>query len=170
MKILTLFLAILALEVAPVMGATTQNVVVTATVPSILSLETSAATVTMSLADSDYDAAGLASFPAVSAHNLLVRSNRAWEVKFKATAASFSFTPTVTGDTVVKPSTDLSIRTGGNAYAGVTTSDQVLKTGQPGATNAAGNTFAVDYKLNSNLSTDKPGSYSLTVTYTVTTP
>jgi hypothetical protein len=35
---------------------------------------------------------------------------------------------------------------------------------------AAGNPFPVDYRVESDLNADQPGLYTLTVTYTVTTP
>src|ERR1039457_1572137 len=43
-----------------------------------------------------------------------------------------------------------------------------VTTGNKGGTSTTGNTFGVDYQLTSNLSADPPGTYTITLTYTLT--
>ena len=170
MKKFIVCLALLALELGPLGAGTSQSVLVSASVPDIFSIETSTASVAFAFVEADYDAARLASKSVAGAHNLLVRSNRPWVVSFRSTTSAFGFTPLRGGADPAKPTTALSVRTGGAPFVAVTTSDQVLKTGKAGSVHAAGNTFPVDYHLASDLNSDTPGFYSLTVTYTVSTP
>jgi hypothetical protein len=170
MKGSIVFGTILALGVTPLGANDSQSVSVRITVPAIFSVETSAASVAIAFAEADYDAARTASRSVPSAHHLLVRSNRPWVVAFKSTMSTFSFIPARDGADPGKPSTALSVRTGGAPFAPVTTSDQVLNSGSAGPVVAPGNTFPVDYRMGSDLNTDRPGLYTLTLTYTVTSP
>ena len=151
-------------------AVTTQTVTFTVTVPSVLELTTTSNAVNVNLTAANYIASDAITTEALAAHQLAVRSNRAWIVSAKSNTASFAFTPTVAGDTRTKPSTDLSVRKAAGAYQTLTTTNFTLATGTAGGVTNAGNTFAVDYKIATDIKLDPPGAYALDVVYTLTAP
>jgi hypothetical protein len=165
-----LLCAALSLGAATVYAGTTQTVNFTVTVPNVLELTTTSNSVAVNLTASDYASSDAILTESLAAHQLAVKSNRAWVVSAKSNAASFVFTPVVGGDTRTKPSTDLSVRKASGTYQGLTTTDFTLATGTAGGANRPGNTFAVDYQIATDINLDPPGSYALDVIYTVTTP
>ena len=166
----TLLFAALNLGVASVYAATTQTVTFTVTVPAVLELTTTSNTVGVTLTPSDYASSDAILTQALAAHQLAVKSNRAWVVSAKSNAASFAFTPAITGDTRTKPSTDLSVRKASGTYQSLTTTNFTLATGSAGGVSKPGNTFAVDYQIATDINLDPPGAYALDVIYTLTTP
>lgn len=166
----TLLCAALSLGAAYAYAATTQTVTFTVTVPSVLELTTTSNTVAVNLTAADYASSDAITTQALAAHQLAVRSNRAWVVSAKSNTASFAFTPSITGDTRTKPSTDLSVRKAAGTYQSLTTTDFTLASGVAGGVSKPGNTFAVDYQIATDLNLDPPGSYALDVIYTLTTP
>jgi hypothetical protein len=151
-------------------AATTQTVTFTVTVPSVLELTTTSNTVTVNLTASDYSGSDAITTEALAAHQLAVRSNRAWVVSAKSNTANFAFTPTNVGDTRTKPSTDLSVRKAAGTYQSLTTTNFTLATGTSGGVSQSGNSFAVDYRIATDITLDPPGSYALDVVYTLTAP
>jgi hypothetical protein len=151
-------------------AATTQTVTFTVTIPSLLALTTTSNAVTVNLTAADYSTSDAITTEALAAHQLAVRSNRAWIVSAKSSTANFAFTPTFPGDTRSKPSTDLSVRKSGGTYQSLSTTDFTLATGTAGGVGHTGNTFAVDYDIATDITIDPPGSYALDVVYTLTAP
>src|SRR4051812_14185171 len=98
-----------ALTISTVLAAnagTSETVIFTATVPNVLELTTSSNVAGVTLTANDYLSANAITTEATSAHQLAVRSNRAWIVSAKSNTASFSFTPAISGDTRSKPASD----------------------------------------------------------------
>lgn len=165
-----LLCAALILGANSVNAATQQTVTFTVNVPSVLELTTTSNSVTVTLTPSDYSSSDAILTEALAAHQLAVKSNRAWVVSAKSNTANFAFTPLNTGDTRTKPSTDLSVRKAGGTYQSLTTSDFTLATGLAGGISQSGNTFDVDYQIATDINIDPPGAYALDVIYTLTTP
>jgi hypothetical protein len=151
-------------------AATTQTVVFTATMPGLLELTTTSNTAGITLALADFASADAITKESLSAHSLMVRSNRPWLLSAKSGAANFAFTPSTAGDTRTKPSTDLSVRKTGGSYQTLSTADVTVTSGVSGGAAVTGNTFAMDYKLASDITLDPPGTYTLSVVYTLTAP
>ncbi len=153
-------------------GQTTQSVTVSSVVPQVFALGIDTNAVSMPFLSSDYNAStGAATKTVTGANTLSVTSNTSWTVSLKANAAAFSFTPSGTDADPRKPAGNLSYKlSSGSSYAAITSANVALKTGGKGGTTTAGNSFPVDYQLTSNLSQDPPGTYSLALVYTLTSP
>lgn len=153
-----------------VYAANPENVTVTAAVPTVANLAVNTNTVAMTFVSGDYDLnTGAGSKTALSASSFQVSTNRNWTLSVKAGAANFGFTPTFGGDTATKPAGNLGFKlSAAPGYTTVTTSDQTVSTGSRGGYGTSGNSPVVDYSLSSNLNQDAPGSYSLTLVYTLT--
>ena len=123
----------------------------------------------LAFAATDYDVnTGLATKAAVHATTFSVTANRAWKLTVQPGAASFTFTPTGTSVDPVKSVGALSVRTGVVAYApfsGITSIP--VATGTAGGSAKTGNIVPVDYQMTSSLATDPPGTYLVTLTYTL---
>jgi hypothetical protein len=137
---------------------------------SAQSITASSTSVSIPFAASDYDSAtGAAQITKTSAHTLSVsaKGNVSWTVQVRAQTSSFSFTASSGDSNPSKPAGDLAVRAPNSSLTWIplTTSNQVLWKG-------SGNSGAraVDYRLNSNLNTDPPGTYTISVIYTVTSP
>jgi hypothetical protein len=83
--------------------------------------------------------------------------------------STFSFTPSLGDPNPNKPAADLAVRNPATSstFIPLTTSDQVLSTGPKSESAQAEN---LDYRLDSNLSTNPPGTYTISVIYTLTNP
>ncbi len=167
---LTLLCAALTIGAGLAYAGSTQTVNFTVTVPSVLELTTTSNSVSVSPPSSAYNASDAITTEALAAHQLAIRSNRAWIISAKSNSASFTFSPANPGDTRTKPSTDLSVRKASGTYQGLTTTDFTLSTGTAGGVTHSGNTFAIDYKIATDITLDPPGSYALDVVYTLTAP
>jgi hypothetical protein len=171
-KNLLICLAISALCGPPLLPAqATKQVTVNATVAEMLSLTIDKTSVAFAFVAADYDAAtGIATKEVLTATTFSVTSNRAWKLSAKADTAAFSFAPVppAADPNPAKPSSTLSIRTGALAYvpfSGV--ASQTVATGTSGGSGKTGNKVPVDYQMTSTLSLDPPGTYALTITYTL---
>lgn len=149
----------LSLGLSAAHAADNATVTVTSTVPEILSLEVSTNTVGITLVDSDYDVDGVAAKLESAAHTVSIRSNIAWTLNVKANSSTFSGTGT-SGKAIA----DLEIQTPGSVWAALTTSDVAKENGVGGA--YGDNTFSVDYRFNSTLQNDGPGTYVAEVVFT----
>ena len=119
----------------------------------------------------DYNSSsGAAQVIRTSAHTLTVLSNSStFTLSMRAQTAAFSFTPSSGDANPSKPAADLAVRlpaTSGTWFP-LSAASQVVGTGPKANGPQARN---VDYRLNSSLATDPPGTYSLSVIYTVTSP
>ena len=162
-----------ALTIGPgfaALAGTQETVTFTAVVPNVLELTTTSNAAGVTIVSGDYASSDAITSESVAAHDLKVRSNRAWVISAKSGAASFGFVPTVTGDTRTKPASDLAVRKAGGTYAALSTTNATLATGSAGGVSGSGNTFAVDYKFASNITLDPPGTYTLDAIYTLTAP
>jgi hypothetical protein len=164
-----LFTAALTVTAAAFAGSS-ENVTLTVNVPSVLELATSSNTVSITNTSADYVSADAITTTAAAAHQLTVRSNRAWDISVKSATANFAFTPSTAGDTRTKPASDAQVRKASGTYAALTTTNATLATGTPGGVSHSGNTFAVDYKVATDITLDPPGAYALDVVYTLTAP
>jgi hypothetical protein len=164
--------AIFAAIFAPIsaFAANPENVTVTASVPTVAILGVDTNAVSLSFAVGDYDLiTGAATKTAAAGSTFKVSTNRSWTLAVKAGASSFTYTPTNVGDTSTKPAGDLGFKlSSAGSYTTVTTSDQTVASGTRGGNGTTGNTRIVDYSLSSNLNQDSPGSYALTLVYTLT--
>ncbi len=136
-----------------------------------LSLTTSSTSVSIPFLTTDYNAStGAAQVIKTSAHNLTILSSTStWTLSVRVLTSTFSFAPS-SGDTNPnKPASKLAVRAPAfsSAWSVLTTSNQVLATGPKVSSNQV---RAIDYRLDSNLSTDPPGTYTISVVYTLTSP
>jgi hypothetical protein len=136
-----------------------------------LTLTTNTNSVSIPFVATDYNAStGAAQKTVTSAHTLTITStSNTWTLSVRAITATFSFAPSLGDPNPNKPASDLAVRapaTSGS-FISLTTSNQVLSTGPK---SPSAQTRAIDYRLNSNLSTDPPGTYTISVIYTLTSP
>ncbi len=161
--------AVAALLSATLLAAQTKQVTVNATVAEMMNLTVDVTTVSFAFTAADYDVTtGLATKTAVKATTFSVNANRTWKITAQANNATFTFVPTGTATDPLKPSSALAIRAGAAAYApfsGVVALP--VATGGRGGYSATGNVVPVDYQMTSDLAKDMPGSYALTLTYTL---
>lgn len=166
------FLLLTAAAFSSARGQTTQTVTVTATVPQVLSLGINTNAVAITFLSSDYSATtGAATKTVTTANTLSVTSNSSWTVSVKANTAAFSFTPSNGATDPLKPAGDFAYKLStAPTFTPITIINVAVKSGLKGGSSTAGNTFSTDYQLNSNLNQDPPGTYTLGVVYTLTTP
>jgi hypothetical protein len=118
------------------------------------------------LADFD-DVTGLASIT-TAGPSFVVKSNRSYTVYLKANAANFSHTVVNVGDpSYAKPISDVQWTKDGSTFTTVTTSDVQVATG---SATAASTSVPVSYRVGYNIANDKPGAYTLALTYTLSAP
>ncbi len=133
-----------------------------ATVNDVLRLTLSSATTNLGTpAESDYDtgyrdAAG----PTVS-----IKSNRPWHVDVTGSAASFTYTGSLTNPG--KPATDLRWGTSAGTYANNMGSSAMLAIGSTGTASAS---QAIFFRTLWSWASDVPGSYSLVINFTLAAP
>jgi hypothetical protein len=163
---LLLAVGILALGAGlPVFAVDNQQVTVTATVPVMMNLTIDISTVTFAFTQSDYAADGNGTKEVVNATTLKVASNTRWILEVGADSPSFTYSGV---EVVTKPCGDLQLSPNGTtAYSPVTNINRELVRGEAGGTTAVGNSIPVSYKLNTTVAGDPPGSYVLTLTYTL---
>ena len=143
-------------------------------IPSLfaaLTLTTSTNSVAIPFATTDYNkTTGVAQITKTSAQTLTILSNSAtWTLSVRALTATFAFTPSAGDPNPSKPAGDLAVRAPAtsSSWLVLTTTNQVLSTGPKSASNQ---TRALDYRLNSNLNSNPPGTYTISVIYTLTSP
>lgn len=100
----------------------------------------------------------------LQAAGLKVRSNKNWVVNVKASTPNF--TPLTTGDTDIKSSALKVRKNGTEVNIPIQTYNQVIATGTNGGFEK--NNFILDYIAQPGYI--KPDSYSIEITYTLTTP
>ncbi|HEY2165478.1 MAG TPA: hypothetical protein VGH04_15885 [Gemmatimonadaceae bacterium] len=131
--------------------------------PALLQLTVSPTASTYTAVTTDMDqAAGLATFTPIS---LTVQANRAWTIQVNASAAFWSASG---GAWTSKPVSDLiwSLAPAG-ATTTMSTTAKTLTTGSAGPGSPS---VSVYMRPIAHWATDKPGNYSMTVTFTMTTP
>lgn len=109
---------------------------------------------------SDYDN-GKTNFQAAG---LKVRSNKNWVLNVKSNSPNF--TPSSTGDTDIKSSALVVRKTGTTMNYPLETFEQAIASGRNGGFDT--NTVLIDYIANPGYV--KPDSYSIEITYTLSTP
>ena len=116
--------------------------------------------------ESDYTAG----FLAANGPSVTVKANRAFHVALKAGGATFGYTPVGGLTNPNKPASDLKWGlTAGGSFTGLTTSDVTAFSGSASPT-TAGTVQAMFYRTSLAYGTDKPGSYSLSVIFTLSAP
>lgn len=136
-----------------------------------LVLTTSTNSVLIPFATTDYNSTtGTAQKIVTSAQTLTILSDKkTWTLSVRALSSTFSFSPSLGDPNPSKPASDLAVRAPAtsSSWLDLTTSNQVLSTGPKSSSNQ---TRLLDYRLNSNLSSDPPGAYTISVIYTLTNP
>lgn len=136
-----------------------------------LTLNTSTNSVLLPFAITDYNSStGAAQKIVTSAQTLTILSDKkTWTLSVRALSSTFSFSPSLGDPNPNKPASDLSVRAPAtsSSWLALTTTNQVLSTGPKSNSNQI---RSLDYRLDSNLSTDPPGTYTVTVIYTLTVP
>jgi hypothetical protein len=131
--------------------------------PALLQLTVSPTSSTYTAATTDMDqATGLATFTPLT---MSVQANRAWTIQVNGNSA---FWTASAGAWASKPVSDLiwSLTPAGSTTAMSTTAN-TLTTGSAGSGSPS---FSVYMRPLAHWATDKPGNYSMTVTFTMTTP
>jgi hypothetical protein len=136
-----------------------------------LKLTTDTNSISIPFATTDYNSSsGAAQIIKTTAETLTIQSTtNTWTLNVRAMASTFTFAPSSGDPNPNKPASDLSVRTPATSttWTSLTTSNQVLSTGPKSGSNQ---TRTVDYRLNSNLSTDPPGTYTISIIYTISSP
>jgi len=169
-RCLLLAAGILALGAGmPVLAVDNQQVTVTATIPVMMNLTIDTSTVTFAFTQSDYAADGTGTKEVVNATTLKVAANTRWILEVQSTNSIFSYTAGSAGvANPNKPCGDLLLSPNGTAnYVPVTILNRELTRGNAGGNTTVGNSIPVSYKLNTTAAGDPPGSYVLTLTYTL---
>ncbi len=96
-----------------------------------------------------------------SAVTLVAASNISWSVKVHAVETSMGQSA---DGTTSKPLSDFSLRANNGSYVPISAFDQTLAFGGFGTA-----TLVVDYRIQMNPESYKPGDYGLTLVYTITT-
>lgn len=131
--------------------------------PALMQLTVSPTTSSYTPGVADMDLATGLTTPSIV--SLSVMGNRSWTVQVNANAAFWTASP---GAWTSKPASDLlwSLTPAG-ATTAVTTTAKTVTTGSAGPGTP---TIPVYMRPMAHWATDKPGTYSLTVTFTLTTP
>lgn len=166
----SVFLIVATLALATATVAEAQNVTANITIPEVLSISVSNATVNFPAAQAtDYDAAGLAVIAAGAANNSVIgtRGNVIHDIEVLATTSQFGFTASQGDPDPGKSVADLEWSSdGGTTWAGLSsTVAGDVRSGIGRGVDAAAAT--VQYQLRSSLATDVPGAYSVTFVYSV---
>lgn len=146
---------------------------VTLTLPSLLRLTlngfTSGTNTALDVPSlDDYDnTTGLASKTTVGP-SFVVKSNRSYKVQISASAPTFTQTPPLGGGTYAKPINDVEWTINGSSFTHLTTTPADLTTLQVATPNST--SVQVSYRTAYDISKDKPGDYSLGITYTLVAP
>src|SRR4030095_5365582 len=95
----------------------------------------------------------------------ITSSNRRWILSARALTPNFIFVPSLGDPNPNKPASDLAIRARNeaNVWIPLSTSNQVVGGGAKKTTESE----PIDYQLTSNLNTDPPGIYSMSIIFTV---
>ena len=175
------FVAVALFAAAPVQAQTGLNCTLEAngscpvtttasmTMLSLLRLTLSANTAALAVptAVTQFDTTGVVSLTSAGP-TFSVRANRSWTVSVKANAASFAGGAYKNGSVVLKPITDLEYNIGGSTqYNPITTSNAQVGSGDAVSVLTP---IAIGYKTTYNVAYDGPGTYTLGITYTLTTP
>lgn len=143
-------------------GTCTLNVASSLTIPTVIRLTIDDTTTALTTPTEVIFNTGTASSAGPS---ITVQSNSPWTLYVRAGAATWTGVGAVAR--VNKPAGDLGWNiTGGASYATMTTVDATVKSG----TRTASDVTQIYYQVNWSWPLDTPGTYSLVVQYTVTSP
>ncbi len=147
----------------------TQQITVTAVIPVLMNLTVDTSSVNFTFTQSDYAADGTGTKEVVNGTTFKIASNSRWILNVQADNATFTFAPGVAGTANPnKVCGDLSVSASGTAgYHAISTTDQELASGLAGGNTATGNSIRVSYKLATTVATDPPGTYTITLTFTI---
>jgi hypothetical protein len=143
-------------------GSCTVSTSTSITIPKVLQLTLSTIAQTLAApAEADFDAGHKDAAGPVAT----VRTNAAWTLQIKTAAATW--TAVGVGARANKPSTDLQwSNVSGSGYAGLTTGATTVTSG----TATAATNVSFFYRVLYGWTVDTPGTYSLVVVFTLTTP
>lgn len=111
-------------------------------------------------ASADYTAG----YKDASGPSVHVTSNRPYNVSVSTTASAFTYTGSLTDP--VKPVSDLQWGTVAGTYTNDASASATLMNGNPTADDAQ----QIFFRTNWDIATDVPGSYAVTLDFTLTTP
>jgi hypothetical protein len=168
MKTIPCWLAVLALGAGSSLYAqSSQQVTVNSVVQTVLALTVDINTVRLDFESGDYNVDGVAQKEALNATTFAVTANVDWRLVVKSESLLFSYSGTA-GPTSLKSCSDLSLSPrDSTGYAPVSLVSRELALGGPGGANDTNHSVPVSYRLTSNLERDPPGTYQLTLVYTL---
>jgi hypothetical protein len=153
---------------SPAFAQSSQQVTVNAVVPVMMNVTVDNSNVVLTFAPGDYQSTGLAEKQVVNATTLKVSSNSRWRLYVSANSQNFSFNPSSGGQDPGKNCGDLSLSPNDtNSYFSMTTGNKDIGNGMPGGFDDAGHSIPVSYKLRTTLAGDPPGTYTLTITFSL---
>lgn len=130
-----------------------------------MTIDTSSVSIPITI--SDYNlVSGAATVTVTAAQTLTVHDKkRNWTLSVRALTSNFSFSPSLGDANPNKPASHLSVRapTEANVFIALTTSNQIIGDGIKSKDDVD---VPLDYRIQSNLATDPPGTYSITLIYT----
>lgn len=138
--------------------------VVTATMPQIVSMTLTGNVALTAPVASDF-VGNVAVISNAAAGSLTIKSNKVYSLTVVAGAANFTSGLGASGST--KPAGDLEVNLAAGSYTALSTTAATLATAQARTDNQA---YAIGYRTTYKLSQDEPDSYTLALTYSITTP
>jgi hypothetical protein len=158
-------------------GCTTNTTSASLVVPRVAQLTLSATS--LSLANNNLAAEDYATGSKTAASTLTVT---AWAdtgaiVTMSAATTNFTFSPTISGVTATKAASTLQASVNGGTFTGLTTAGVTILTvggggsdGSGGSSGTTTNPTSISFKTLLGWATDPPGTYSLTINFTITAP
>ena len=147
------------------------SLLLTQSLLALTTLTTDTNSVSIPFVTTDYNlSTGAAQVIKTSAQTLTIRSTTStWTLSVRALTSTFSFAPSLGDPNPNKPAADLAVRAPAtsSSWLVLTTANQVLSTGPQAGPNQ---TRVLDYRLDSKLSTNPPGTYTISIIYTLTNP
>jgi hypothetical protein len=137
---------------------------VTATMPQLVSMTLTGDVSLTAPVSADFSG-NVATITDASVGSVTVRSNRIYSLTIAANTANFA--AALGGAGTVKPAGDLEVKLDAASYQALSTSTATLASAQ---TRTASRIHSISYRTTYKLSQDEPDSYSLTLTYSMTTP
>jgi len=163
------FVAALAFCTASSLFAqSSQQITINAVVPVMMNLSVDTNNVAFNFEQGDYRPDGTADKEMVNATTFKVAANTRWRLFVSSNNLLFSYSAAGSGRNPRKSCGDLSLSPNNSiGYSAVSVIGQAIASGRPGGAEDIGNRIPVSYKLHTSLADDPPGTYTLTLTFTL---
>jgi len=149
-------------------GQSSQQVTINAVIPVMMNLTVDTNNVAFNFEQGDYRPDGTADKEMVNATTFKVAANTRWRLFVSSNNLLFSYSAAGNGRNPRKSCGDLLLSPNNSlGYSAVSIVGRAIATGMPGGVDDRGNRIPVSYKLHTSLADDPPGTYTLTLTFTL---